>query len=363
MKPFKSVLASMIIVATISLPVYATPTISAVTRQGNAFVVSGSGFGTDAGVTAPLFWDNFDSGTANSYLVTQMAGSVPWTLNTTPKATYTTLQKHSGTQSAYALHSNGYHWSFFTVGNLTTPLPSSLTYYQTFWFRYNTPRPLGTTGETKLARIFGNDLTYGIPDKPYSKTGGVGSWWFTNYKTENATSETTKTYPQEPSESTWHRVDAYYKQSSVGGAGDGAIKILIDGVPQVDLKNLVTRDTNDYRWITVDFFGGMTNWDTNNTGLTWQKWIDDAYLSKTWQHVEICDSPTWTAGAHCEIQPVTAWSDTQITAPINAGSFPNGQSAYLYVMDLNGVVNSTGTAVTIGTIPTAPKNVTVTPVK
>jgi len=320
---------------------FAAPIISNLSDKAGALEISGSSFGADQGATTPLFWDNFDSGSDGAALVTQLAGSVPWEQSGFA-AKYYSAQKHSGTQSAYALHSNNNHWSFFTVGNFATPLPDSLTYYHTFWFRYNTPRPMGTPGEIKLLRIFGDQPTSSIPDKPYHKTGGVGKadgtvWWSTSYKAEAQVNEPYKTWTSEPTENTWHRAEAIYKQSSAGGVADGSIQLIIDGVTQAVFNNIVTRDSNDHRWIKADFFSGMTNWDTGNTGLKWEKWLDDAYLSKTWQRVEMCNSSTWATRTHCELQPVTKWADGQITFTANKGSFSTG-TMYLFVVDTNGMV-------------------------
>jgi hypothetical protein len=44
----------------------------------------------------------------------------------------------------------------------------------------------------------------------------------------------------------------------------------------------------------------------------------------------------------------TVWSDTHIVTTVRAGSFITGQTAYLFVFDANGSVNSQGYPVTIG---------------
>ena len=336
---------------------FAVPLISTVTHQTNSLAITGANFGIDQSVTTPIFWDNFDSGTNGDNLVTQLAGSVPWTFNTQPTAKYSTTQAHSGSQSAYALHKNGLHWSHFTVGERSKPIPDSLTYYQTFWFRFNTPRPLGTVGETKLIRIFGSDPQQILPDRPFVKSGGVGNWWTTSYAKAYDGLEPYKNWVnQSPTENTWHRIEAMYKQSSVGGTADGSIQLVLDGVVQATFSKIITRSASTDRWIKVDFFSGMTNWDTANTGFTWEKWVDDAYLSKTWQRVEVCDTPTWAARTHCEMQLATEWGEGQIKVNYNPGSFASDQIVYVYVSDSSGVVNSDGFKLSMGA-PAAPKNV------
>jgi hypothetical protein len=61
-------------------------------------------------------------------------------------------------------------------------------------------------------------------------------------------------------------------------------------------------------------------------------WWDDIYVNDTWQRVELCNA----AKDHCEIQVPSSWSDTSITATVNAGAFETGDTAYLYVYDLDG---------------------------
>ena len=91
---------------------------------------------------------------------------------------------------------------------------------------------------------------------------------------------------------------------------------------------------------------------------------DQVYLDTTQARVELCDSSTWSARTHCEIQPATAWTDTGATITLNQGTFSNGNIAYLYLVDSNGNT-SNGQQVTIGsgsvdtTPPAAPTGLAV----
>lgn len=92
---------------------------------------------------------------------------------------------------------------------------------------------------------------------------------------------------------------------------------------------------------------------------------DNVYIDKTQARVELCDSATWAARTHCEIQPTTAWSDISNTINLNQGSFANGNMAYLYVVDANGAVNANGSAAILGSVagdtlaPSAPSGLSV----
>ena len=63
---------------------------------------------------------------------------------------------------------------------------------------------------------------------------------------------------------------------------------------------------------------------------------DDLYIDTTQARVELCDSSTWSARTHCEIQPATAWNDSQISVTLNQGSFQDSQQIYLFVINAAG---------------------------
>lgn len=85
----------------------------------------------------------------------------------------------------------------------------------------------------------------------------------------------------------------------------------------------------------------------------------EIYLDNTLSRVEICNANTKAASNHCEIQiPTTSWSSTSLQITINQGSFADSSSAYLYVIDATGSVNTTGYAVTFGSSDSTPPTVT-----
>ncbi len=77
--------------------------------------------------------------------------------------------------------------------------------------------------------------------------------------------------------------------------------------------------------------------------------MDDVYLSTTQARVEIGNAATWSSCTLREIQIPTAWSSSSITFTANQGSFANGATAYLYVVDENGNVNEQGRPIILGT--------------
>ncbi|KKP93459.1 MAG: hypothetical protein US25_C0046G0002 [Candidatus Moranbacteria bacterium GW2011_GWE1_36_7] len=92
----------------------------------------------------------------------------------------------------------------------------------------------------------------------------------------------------------------------------------------------------------------------NGSGKTvdFKLYNDNLYLDSTQARVEICDSTTWLARTHCEIQvPQNTWNDGQIEIKLNQGSFLNNAAVYLYVVDADGLVNSAGYSIILGTVP------------
>lgn len=103
---------------------------------------------------------------------------------------------------------------------------------------------------------------------------------------------------------------------------------------------------------TGDPSGGDNNW----------RYFTDLYVDTSWSRVMLCNQSTWSAthvtaqnqylpleSKRCEIQPTTQWTqgsqggnpDT-IRFTLNQGGFTAGQTAYLYVVDSNGVANTQG---------------------
>ena len=150
---------------------------------------------------------------------------------------------------------------------------------------------------------------------------------------------------------TWHRLDIYVDLTKA--ENQKIHEWYIDG------KKL-TRDQEYYNsdaLLTsagiIDGFN-LLNWawyfayappDDNDI---WPVYFDDAYADLTQARVEMSASATWDATVQVakEIQIPTAWSDTGISAAVNAGQFEPGDTAYVYVVDDTGAV-STGYQITI----------------
>ncbi|MFA6198057.1 MAG: Ig domain-containing protein [Patescibacteria group bacterium] len=92
-------------------------------------------------------------------------------------------------------------------------------------------------------------------------------------------------------------------------------------------------------------------WRAENAQQESKTYTSELYVDTTQARVEIGNTSTWDTNTHREIQiPHTTWNDDQIQFTVNQGTFTDGESAYLYVVDENGVVNTTGYPITFGGI-------------
>jgi hypothetical protein len=118
-------------------------------------------------------------------------------------------------------------------------------------------------------------------------------------------------------------------------------------------------DSNNMDFVAVAYHGDY-NASSGKMGL---EYFDNLYLDNTWSRVILGDAATLASCTHREIQVPTAWSANAVSISFNPGSFQQGQTAYLYVIDSSNVFNSKGFAVTIGTgstgsVPGAPTGLT-----
>lgn len=67
---------------------------------------------------------------------------------------------------------------------------------------------------------------------------------------------------------------------------------------------------------------------------------DDVYLDNSWARVMVGNASTLIDSHHIEPQIPSAWSDTEIVATVNRGTFNAGDTAYLFVVDANGSVSN-----------------------
>jgi len=136
-------------------------------------------------------------------------------------------------------------------------------------------------------------------------------------------------------ENEWHRYDIAIDTTK--GYGLKESRFYVDGKEYTTDYNRYFREDCDPcpRNFTGSFFIRYL------VAGDWYQYFDDAYVDNTWARVEICNESIWNESIrkHCEIQIPIAWSDNSITITANQGSFQDGDTAYLFVVDENGTAS------------------------
>jgi len=89
-------------------------------------------------------------------------------------------------------------------------------------------------------------------------------------------------------------------------------------------------------------------------------YVDDMYVGMAYdgdsarQRVELGNAPYLSSCTKWEIQPITTWSDTEITFALRAGSYTGQDCYWVYVFDGAGNANEEGMKITIGVVPPGP---------
>ena len=331
----------------------AAPQISSVSGnfwQGAQISITGSEF-LSWSQSDVLAWDDFEVDSSGNYTAGDEIPTSPkvgtwhkfdtsdnsWTIS----ALIDSSCSISGSQSMWG-HRGLRDWSgasvyFDMLQNL----------YVSFWFRYNH----GTGGQVKLMQVKGTELG-SCPDyEPQVSTGDASAEWWKSYIALDephgcyaggcqVTDPYNSSYATLPAPDTWHYFEAILRQSDPDTA-NGAVEIRINGEPQFNVSNVLTRVLPQSRWTLVQMINGMTNYDTSNT------WVDDMYVSRSFSRVLLCNAATYQSSAKCFIQLPAFWSGGQIVFTANVGTIAEGQQAYLYVVNSAGAVTQSGRQVTI----------------
>lgn len=161
-----------------------------------------------------------------------------------------------------------------------------------------------------------------------------------NYASEmtQGTAKLSDTYPPVQQ---WN-IEEYEADQGTLDTSDASIKVWYNGVDGGDKTFQGKTTDNPTNWGDFLVQGQNSNCDNSN-----YMYFDDLYIDTTWSRVMIGNASTFSNSTHKEIQIPTAWATGEITVVVNTGSFENGQ-AWLYVVDSNGDVNSSGFEITIG---------------
>ena len=303
--------------------------------NNGAVAITGSGFGAN-GLGIEWTGANIEAGSVGA-----LFAKTGWSdANTWSPVTYANDFAHSGGKSLKTVVDPANNWNGLITHALSNPVNPSDTLYVSWWARYVG----GTNGQWKMLRLSGNNT---IVDG--SQEMVLFNWFGADQLVlDPGTSNDQSLYPPVNvfvgQGGTWYRTELIVSASSAGNT-DGRARLnrygggAFNAYSSPAIKTHVSSG-NTYSYVLFqNYFGnGMAGSPT--------VWLDDIYIADTQARVEVCDTPTWTARTHCEVQIPTAWIDTAITITVNTGSLPNG-TAYLYVLNASGSVDANGFPVTI----------------
>jgi hypothetical protein len=321
---------------------FAAPSISGVSgdaTHGSSITVTGSGFGAKASA-GPLKWDDFENGTNGATLESV---DPSWHAYSRGGGVYNNSTAHSGALAAYN--------DPFQIGQFATNYfyyPPTDEVFVSYWVNI-TNADVTDYAVIKLTRI---------TSSPAAGGGGVyngtGDSDYTNINPRYGSSGYTACnpgggLPVNPlgylnlQYDTWLRVDMYKKLSTPPGQANGMFDVTTVGIDSEIHHDIVTRAAGETFQQDAIILGLMAA----NVEGQFELHIDDVYLDNTRARVEIGNAATWAACTHKEMQIPSAWSSGSITVTFNQGSFANGASVWLYVVDADGGAGA-GYPITIG---------------
>ena len=334
------------------------PSVSTVTgtvSHGESITVSGSGFDTKS-TAAPLVWDN-------------ASGSDPYTLwdgywpdetaNATYRLDYRTPETvgrgvavpHSHvTQYLCGAHyaSDGSNKGYNVAGWQTLSGWSwPVTYYMSWYYRVDPNWDFPDDNHKWFGYSSGGDI-YGLPYNWYLESvGGMESSFGSHLVDDDSEVGWTtgewygNSFPNHPINQ-WVKIEV---ETKISDSTDGYIKVWADGTLVQNLTGDTTDGTN-YGSEGSNRSIGFGGYNRTRSTNQW-RYFADIYFDNTPQRVVICNNSTYSSCTVREIQIPTAWSDTSITATVNAGVFASDATAYLFVVDADGVA-SAGKEITFG---------------
>jgi len=322
---------------------YAAPRIDRIDGEildGNTVTLSGSSF-TDATAT-PYLYDRVDN---QPDLLNLNDGSVvpenkgPWTHNTSQWGNRVTISKSGDLRSA---NSKAVYF-----GSVKSYLgwPASMkesknrSLYASWWF--NPSQRADNGGSNKFVRVWDE-----------SSGEGTRISWTQMHMTYDGVSGSSQTNwgTTQPTPNLWNRMEIFVDSD------DNSITTWLNGNVTHKVTDFNKRGSS--KGLTIALVGFDPSINENYKNLNFR--MTDIYISPNIARVEISDSPTWDLRNHREIQEVKSWSNNRIQIDLRLLSLSKSENLFLYVVDSDGNVNSSGYALTSCRLcPSEPKAVSV----
>lgn len=153
-----------------------------------------------------------------------------------------------------------------------------------------------------------------------------------------------------PMSGTWTKIELEIRYDNTS---NGYVKLWENGALKVNYKGR----TDGYSGTTrAEAVGGyIRSYNANN----W-RYYADVYLDYSRARVLLANASELSRATIVEPQIPSAWNDGTVQFTVNLGRLSTGQTAYLFVVDGNGAVSTTGLSVNIGGGSTAAAPMTLT---
>ena len=136
----------------------------------------------------------------------------------------------------------------------------------------------------------------------------------------------------------WFSWEYYIGQNSAPAVCDGTLRIYLNNNERVNRVDYGYEDSDTTGLLKT--YGVEWSQDGNHPSGTAYTYVDDLYIDlDSYAHIIMGDEDTLVASANREIQIPYNWSDAEINITVNQGSFANGSTAYLFVVDSDGNVS------------------------
>jgi len=319
--------------------------VSGTVTDGATINVTGSSFGT-APNSPEWLGANIENGTVGNLL--SKAG---WSnMNSWAPVVYANDQAHSGSKALKTIVDTSGNWNGLFTYTFASPIAPGETAYLTWWVRAGSST---AAGQWKLLRIAQDDSIVDGPQEyvMFNWNNANGSQRVIDPGTSNdQTHWSDNGIPR--SDQTWQRVELILQASSIN-TYDGQSTLLRYTGSAIEYDTWSA--TRNFTGSGQEYvYASFQNYIGNGITGTIAFWFDDIYIQKGVSRVEICNSSTWSARGHCEIQPWSSWSDTSVAITVSTGTFTSGTTVYVYVCDSANSCDATGLSVVIGGGGSAP---------
>jgi chitodextrinase len=321
------------------LPVFfvqAAPAVSGVSgtlSKGNTVTISGSGFGVKA-TAKPIIWADFSTDINPSSL----GQKTTWDGNDNLARTTSLPAGAGNSNGAVGTWTSGKQsFSFMT----SQPVWSKIYVYAKRYYDFD------ETGNQKFFRLWNSGTTG--PNDFIDIYGGAGNG--ARVYNEADTGNPNRYQGADYVKNTWLQEEFIWQYSGGSGKngdgsagnGSGIFDYTRNGVDQQHTENNNNGANTQAELRVLDNYTDSAYLPPNGSNV----YMTNMYVDNTYSRVMLGNASTLAASTHREIQIPQTWSDGSVSAVINQGTFNNGDTAYIFVVDANNNAGP-GYQITIG---------------